>query len=231
MYWIAFTLGLLGSLHCIGMCGPLAIAGLSNINKSAAKLRQTLLYNFGRTTSYMAIGLVFGLLGNSIAFAGFQRVLSVSLGVVLVFLFLFSISPERMTDSIPLLRNWYRFIVNKISTLLRQKDGVNGFAFGVANGLLPCGLVYLAIAGALSLGNITESLVFMLLFGVGTFPAMILVIFMTDVISVKNRKIISNMYPAISLMLGIYLIYRGFVTNLPLEIHFLESLKDPIMCH
>jgi sulfite exporter TauE/SafE len=105
------------------------------------------------------------------------------------------------------------------------------FAFGLMNGMLPCGLVYLGIAGALTMGTVWGGMGFMLFFGLGTVPAMMLVLWGQKWISASLRASLRNVYPYVMLCLGMYLIYRGSMSTFPLELNFVDALRNPVMCH
>ncbi|MBK9567468.1 MAG: sulfite exporter TauE/SafE family protein [Saprospiraceae bacterium] len=232
MYWIAFTLGFFGSLHCIGMCGPLALAvHTSKKNVGFGAFFGSLQYNAGRTIGYISLGLLFGFLGSAVAFGGAQRVVSVGLGVIMVIFFFFSVNPDHLISGMPAFHRFYQSVSQRLFGLLRKSAHVPSLYLGVVNGFLPCGLVYIAIAGAISLSNIWGSMGFMLFFGLGTFPAMMGVTLGHQAVSQKLRVSLKRLYPIITLVMGVYLIYRGLMSKLPLELDFFEALKNPVMCH
>ena len=232
MYWIAFTLGFFGSLHCIGMCGPLALAvHTSKKNEGFPAFLGSLQYNVGRTLGYISLGLLFGFLGSAVALGGAQRVVSIGLGVMMIIFFLFSINPDQLISKLPAFNRFYHSISQKLFGLLRKSEHVPSLYLGVVNGFLPCGLVYIAIAGAISLSNLWGSMGFMLFFGLGTFPAMIGLTLGHQAVSQKLRVSLKKLYPVITLIMGAYLIYRGMFSKLPLELDFFEALKNPVMCH
>lgn len=232
MYWIAFTLGFFGSLHCIGMCGPLALAVISNKGqKGLPAIGSAFLYNFGRTIGYIALGILFGLLGSAISLSGLQRFVSVGLGAIMIIFALFSINPDQLISDFPALRKVYTYISGTLSHLLHKSKNVPLLYLGTINGFLPCGLVYIAIAGAISLSNIWGAMGFMFFFGLGTFPGMILISIGQQAVNSSVRVSLKKLYPVISFIMGAYLIYRGLMSVLPLELNFFEALKNPVMCH
>lgn len=233
MYWIAFTLGMFGSLHCIGMCGPLAIAVFNSKDTGTSQKTyfSALYYNIGRTVSYTFLGIIFGLLGSLAMVAGMQRGLSVFAGIVLLLIFIFSLNPDQIIGRISFLSGFYKKIISRLQYYLTKIKSVSYFNFGIINGFLPCGLVYLALAGAMSLGNIWGSAGFMMFFGLGTIPAMVALILFQGRIGERLRWSLRRLYPFISLMLGIYLMYRGLFSKLPMELNFIEAIKHPILCH
>lgn len=232
MYWMALTLGFFGSLHCVGMCGPLALAIQSTRQNSGwASVLSSTSYNAGRTLSYMLLGLIFGVLGSFLAFAGLQKALSIGLGILLILMFLFTNNPDQWIGKIPSLQKFYAFIQKNLMRGLKKSESVPPLILGMMNGFLPCGLVYVGIAGAVSLSHIWGSMGFMLFFGLGTFPAMLLVMLGPQALSQKMRISLKRLYPAITLIMGAYLIYRGLMSQYPLELNFMEAINNPVMCH
>jgi len=171
MMWSALVLGLMGSLHCLAMCGPLVLA----LN---AKKRQTNLekfyYNAGRISTYCLLGVIAGLFGSGLAWAIGQQFLSITSGILLIFSLVISWKGggERR---IPWISKLFARIKLKMNKMLYGHSG-NMWWFGVYNGLLPCGLTYVALAAAISTGNVLESVLYMALFGIGTSPMMWMIV-------------------------------------------------------
>ena len=159
----AFTMGLLGSFHCVGMCGPLALSLPLNNNSFWSKFSGGLLYNAGRIVTYSLFGLVFGIIGKSVALFGFQQWLSIILGVLIIF---FVILPKRVTSFSKnnFVINYFEKIRSSLGKLFLKKNYSSLFSIGLLNGLLPCGLVYMAAAGAVATGDIVNSIFFMAFF-------------------------------------------------------------------
>lgn len=214
------------------MCGPLALAvQKAKGHRSWTTFGSSMLYNSGRTMGYVILGLIFGVIGSIAAFSGAQSALSILLGVIMVFGFLFSINPDNLIAKSTFLKQVYGKVTNALGSILKKSKQVPVFYLGLINGFLPCGLVYLAIAGAISLGNIYGSMGFMLFFGLGTFPGMVGIVVAFETVSQRWRLSLTKLYPYISLALGVYLIYRGWMSKLPLELNFFEAIKNPILCH
>lgn len=232
MYYIAFTLGFFSSLHCVGMCGPLALAAYGHGPRSKFGVWATsLFYNGGRIMSYTLLGVFFGLFGTLLALKGFQKGVSVAAGVLLLILFFFNVQPDNWLASSAIFRKVFTWIQKRFSTWSGQQELASRFVLGVLNGLLPCGMVYIALAGAVSLQHIWGSMGFMLFFGLGTLPAMVAVMMAGQWMKGKWRVGLSRIYPIVSLVLGLYLIYRGVFSSTPLELNFYEALRNPVMCH
>ena len=234
MWYVAFTLGLFGSLHCVGMCGPLAIAfcgGRGSTGSKYAALQSGLGYNAGRTFTYTLLGLLFGLLGSFLFLADLQKVLSVVLGLVLIISFLLSIDLEKYISSTSLMKTYYQRVTAQIGSVLQQSSKYPPFVLGMANGLLPCGLVYLALAGALATGGVVSGMIFMALFGLGTVPMLLALTTGSSLVAPGLRMHFRKVLPYVTLCFGVFLIYRGVVVDMPTELNFWEALRNPVMCH
>ncbi len=211
----ALTLGLLGSLHCIGMCGPIALALPVVSNSSYARYKGIALYNMGRVFTYSMLGLIFGLLGKTFVIAGFQQGLSIVLGVfVLVMVFL----PQQFAQRFQVTSVMFKPVAklkSALGGLFAKKSYASLFSIGLLNGLLPCGLVYAAVAGAIAVADPLKAALFMAFFGLGTVPAML-------GLSVAGQKIsigLRNNFRKISLVfvavMGMLLIVRGMNLGIP----------------
>lgn len=205
-------LGMLGSLHCIGMCGPIALSLPVVDTNQASKYIGTFLYNVGRVLTYATLGLLFGVIGQTFAVIGVQQFLSIFIGVLLL-LFLFI--PKRFFHKQVLFPGFMQSIRQRIGVLFQTKSYRSLFSIGLLNGLLPCGLVYVAIAGAIATGSVLKSSIFMACFGLGTLPMMWLVAFMGTKLKLKFGLQIRKMYPLILGVMACLLILRGLGLGIP----------------
>lgn len=229
LFITAFTLGLLGSLHCIGMCGPIALA-LPVSNATVLKrIIAAILYNSGRAITYLGIGLLIGLLGKGFSIIGIQQIVSITLGSLILLSY---IIPDvfSKTKFIAHYNKWFYGIKTGISFLFKQKSLASMFVIGMLNGLLPCGLVYMAIASALALGTVYESAVFMLFFGLGTFPMMLSLVLLKDFISTRFKLGINKALPTIMMVMAVLLIFRGLNLGIPYISPKLNNNKE-LICH
>lgn len=206
-----FILGFLGSFHCIGMCGPIALALPVSGSSAWARLQGALLYNGGKTLTYMLLGGIFGLVGQGIAFAGFQQGLSIGLGVLLL---LFAFSYGRWNGG-----GKWAFWTGKLKQQLGALFGKTGpktlLSIGMLNGLLPCGLVWMGIAGAVAQGNAFQGAVYMGLFGLGVAPALIGITFLGNFIGMKFRNGMRRALPYMVAAMGLLLVVRGMNLGIP----------------
>ena len=215
--WTAFLIGFIGSFHCVGMCGPIA---LSLPYQDVTKFRtasNVLLYNIGRITTYALIGLIFGLIGQSIALAGFQQGLSIVIGLVLLLAAFSIFNFEKQLVRLPFLAVLFKKIRIQLGQLLSQKDRKRStlYLVGFFNGFLPCGLVYLGIVGAVGTGEILKGSLYMAIFGIGTLPTMLSVALISNLISLNLRRKIQKVIPFMLFVFAIIFILRGLNLDIP----------------
>ncbi|WP_420318565.1 sulfite exporter TauE/SafE family protein [Ekhidna sp.] len=204
----AFIIGLFGSLHCVGMCGPVMMAFMGP-NQSK---KGFVLYHSGRILSYILIGGLLGLLGATIAFMNLQKFLAFFLGSGLILLYGVPSIRHRL-ERFYFESGFYQFLKSFLSQNLTVRK--RWFLSGVANGFFPCGLTYVAAAGAVALANPLEGVVFMILFGLGTLPALMTLSFAGNIFSQRLKTLIPRSIPIIAIFSGSILIMRGLLTTFP----------------
>lgn len=230
-YWAAFSMGLLGSLHCAGMCAPIALSLPYPEQTRWGRLKSILLYNTGRLITYSLIGLVFGLMGKGLFFAGWQRAVSIVMGVFLLLVSFSLINPERSLMSNNYVSRAYLWLKQQLGKRLQQKGDRSIFLVGLLNGILPCGLVYLAIVGALTAEHAWQGMFYMASFGLGTFPLMIAVVWSSVWLKPGIRTFFTRFYPVFLFALAILLIWRGLLLQIPRSLELWEALGQPVFCH
>jgi len=210
----AFMMGLLGSFHCVGMCGPIALSLPLKHDSDCAKFFGALFYNSGRIITYSVFGFIFGLIGKSVALFGYQQWLSIILGVLIIF---FIILPKRFSSfqNQNFILAFLQKLRSALGRLFSKKNFSSLFSIGLLNGLLPCGLVYMAAAVAVSTGDVANSILFMAFFGLGTLPMMWSIAFFGNYISVGIRQKIRKAYPYMMTLLACLLILRGMGLGIP----------------
>ncbi len=231
IFWTAFTIGLFGSLHCIGMCGPIALAMPLQQKSRFSLLTNSLLYNFGRAITYGFLGIFIGIIGEGIVFAGLQRVLSILTGVMLLAMVFFSVNLESKIVSLPFFNQFYLHVKNLLGKYLRKNTKETVLVIGLVNGLLPCGLVYLAMVGALSAESIVASSFYMFSFGLGTIPLMLFFLLVGKGTHQKYHFQLRRLYPAFLTLLAFWFIYRGAHFYLPPNFKLSAALQYIPMCH
>ena len=224
--WTAFLLGLVGSLHCAGMCGPLALALPITGDTPAAFVLGRWVYNLGRLVTYCALGLVFGLAGQTLQLAGFQRWMSIALGAGLLAGLLAS---PRLSLAPPVTHLVGR-LKTAMSRLLQTRSLSASAVLGALNGLLPCGLVYVACAGATATGDLLRGVEYMAAFGLGTVPMMLAIGLSGKLVRPWLRFKLSRLVPVSVCVLAALLILRGLSLGIPYVSPDLSS-SDGGCCH
>lgn len=208
------TLGLLGSVHCIGMCGPLALALPVHHLPENRKPVAIVLYNLGRVFTYTLLGIVLGFIGRGIFLTGLQQWFSIGAGIIILFSVYLLFAGKRQ-QSPRFVQKMYGGVQNIISFLFKQRHIGSFFLIGACNGLLPCGMVYIALAGALLSSGVMDSAAYMLFFGLGTVPAMALFSLFGLSISIGFRNRIKKLIPYVMMLAGLLLIVRGMNLGIP----------------
>ncbi|MDP4151435.1 MAG: sulfite exporter TauE/SafE family protein [Bacteroidota bacterium] len=229
----AFSLGLVGSAHCVGMCGPLVLALPVHRMDPSRRGSAIALYHTGRIGVYALGGMVIGLLGRPVYLAGWQQTLSVLLGTIILCQVLIRMlrggRSLRMPAAILAL---YNALQRGMAPLWHSPSPGKFFLMGIGNGLLPCGMVYLAIAGALTTQDIAGAVGFMAFFGVGTLPMLLFLQATGRLVSVSFRQRIRNALPYLTAFMAILLILRGMNLGIPFVSPMLPAKPAQIVsCH
>jgi sulfite exporter TauE/SafE len=215
MLFSAFIFGLISSFHCIGMCGPIAMMLPVDRTNSAKKVTQIITYHLGRLTAYGTIGFVFGLLGKGFFLAGMQQKLSIFIGVAMILVILI---PEKVFARYNFSKPVFR-LISKIKTSLgsqfKNKSYQSLFTIGLLNGFLPCGMVYVALFGAIAMQSASFGILYMILFGLGTVPMMSSVVYMNSFLKISVRNKIQKAIPYVAVIIGALFILRGLGLGIP----------------
>jgi hypothetical protein len=215
LLWTALILGLAGSLHCIGMCGPIAIAlpvgNGSRFNYTVGRIA----YNLGRSVTYALLGLFCGFVGKTILMAGYQQVLSIALGVLILLAVLL---PSGQLAKITGL-SFHARLVGRLQGLWARvfsKSSINSlFVVGLLNGFLPCGLVYVALAGSVATASPLYGAAYMGIFGLGTLPVMFAMAMLGRVVGSGFRSRLRRVVPVVGVLLAALFILRGLSLGIP----------------
>lgn len=225
-----FAIGAMGSFHCIGMCGPLALSIPAPQENKPALYTSISLYNLGRSMMYGMIGLLFGLLGTPFRLWGLQQFISIIAGVLLLIFVL-----SRFRFHLPF--KWFNDFTNWVQVTLRsalqkEKSMSSYFFIGLINGLLPCGLVYVAIVAALAAGNAWLGGLVMFAFGLGTIPMMASLMLFGRKLGQHQRILIRRVMPYFVSVMACLLILRGLNLGIPFVSPKMgASTKELPTCH
>lgn len=215
MLYSALLFGLISSFHCIGMCGPIAMMLPVDRSNEAKKVTQIITYHIGKLTAYGLLGLIFGLLGRSFYLAGMQQQLSIIVGVLMI---LVALIPEKVFAKYNFSKPLYRIITKVKSSLGQQfknKSYKSLFTIGLLNGFLPCGMVYVALFGAIAMQRVSLSVLYMILFGIGTIPMLTIVVYVSNLMSFSFRGIMQKAIPLVAVLIGMLFIIRGLGLDIP----------------
>lgn len=215
MLYSAFIFGLISSFHCIGMCGPIAMMLPVERNNQAKKVTQIITYHIGRLSAYATIGFVFGLLGKGFFLAGIQQNLSIFIGIAMILVVLI---PEKVFAKYNFSKPVFK-LISKIKTALgsqfRNKSYKSLFTIGLLNGFLPCGMVYVALFGAIAMQSESLGVLYMILFGLGTVPMMSSIVYINSFLTVPIRNKIQKVIPYVAVLIGCLFILRGLGLGIP----------------
>jgi sulfite exporter TauE/SafE len=211
---VAFFIGLFGSIHCVGMCGPLALALPANNAGALWLVFDKLIYQLGRVISYTVLGLIIGLIGKQVWLLGIQQSVSIISGILIIAAALARLFKWRFFN--PKNGGPPALINRSLVYALQHKWG--HLFIGMLNGLLPCGFVYLALVGAVNTPSVVSSAQYMFWFGMGTLPLMFIAALSTGFFSLNIRRKLNSIIPYFMLCLGIWFVMRG----LSLDIAYLS---------
>ena len=215
MLWSALIFGLLGSFHCVGMCGPIAFMLPVDRSNSIKKITQITTYHLGRLIAYAIIGLGFGLIGKSLYIFGLQQQLSIIIGILMIIVVLI---PTQTFNKYNVSKPLYRIISKVKSSLgkaLKKKTADTFLTIGFLNGFLPCGLVYMAVFASLAMPGAFESSLYMMLFGLGTIPLMTSAIYLGKFLNTTVKQRIQKAIPVVVIIIGLLFIIRGLGLGIP----------------
>ncbi|MRX70184.1 hypothetical protein SAMN06265349_101816 [Flavobacterium resistens] len=215
MLYSAFILGIISSLHCVGMCGPIAVMLPVDHQNEAKKVTQVITYHLGRLTAYATIGLIFGLLGRGFFMAGIQQKISIFIGLAMIAVVLI---PEKTFANYNFSKPVYK-VISKIKSSLgsqfKKKSYKSLFIIGLLNGFLPCGMVYVALFGAIAMQSASLGVLYMLLYGLGTIPLMTIVVYIHSLLKLPFRNKIQKAIPYVAVFIGVLFILRGLGLGIP----------------
>jgi sulfite exporter TauE/SafE len=211
----AIILGLMGSFHCVGMCGPIAFMLPVDRTNNYKKFSQIFVYHIGRLLAYGTLGLLFGLLGKGLFVFGMQQKLSIAIGILMIIVVLL---PHKFISKYNFSKPMYSLIGKVKSRLgkeLQKKTADTFITIGFLNGFLPCGLVYMALFGAIATGHPLQGALYMVLFGVGTIPLMTTAIYFSSLLKGTAKQKIQKLIPVFVVVIGVLFILRGLGLGIP----------------
>lgn len=233
MLYSALLFGILGSFHCVGMCGPIAFMLPVSRDNAAKKLLQIFLYHFGRILAYSLIGLAFGIVGKSLNLFGLQQYLSIAAGVLMIAVILLPTKTFQKYNFSKPLYGMVGKVKSSLGSALKKKTPDTFLTIGFLNGLLPCGLVYMAVFGAIAGGSIVNGSLYMMLFGLGTIPLMTAAVYFSGMLNGIIRKRVQRLIPVFVVLVGLLFIIRGLGLGIPYlsPMPVTEVVSAGMSCH
>ncbi|WP_420387636.1 sulfite exporter TauE/SafE family protein [Roseivirga sp.] len=230
LLWTGFLFGLFGSMHCLGMCAPLIWALPQQKEKRLAWWSNRLAYNFGRAITYAFLGVIIGLIGETISLAGFQQYLSIATGVLMIVFLVTTRGRIPQSFAFKPLNQLILKVKKSLGKLIQGNTFRSNAMLGLYNGLLPCGLVYMALIASLSMSSLGGSALYMVFFGLGTFPMMLAAALFGHRIRNWNQKVFTQWVPRFIFLVAILLIFRGLNLGIPYLSPRLVSNNDIVLC-
>ncbi|MEL6392464.1 MAG: sulfite exporter TauE/SafE family protein [Bacteroidota bacterium] len=231
LFWTAFLLGIGGSLHCMSMCGPLVLAVPGIRPDQSNQLAKLVVYHSGRILVYALIGLLIGSLGWGLQLVNFQGTLAIATGLFIIGIALFKLDFKRLFVHTTSSKAWQR-TVNKYFSIYIKKDGWTAtLALGMLNGMIPCGLVYVAIISAVNTEAPLHGALYLLAFGLGTIP----LLFATSIAGKRIFQYLSlnkrHLQRALLIAVGLIFIWRGLNFTFPEGFFIWYDQQFIPMCH
>jgi sulfite exporter TauE/SafE len=220
-YPLVFVFGLVGSIHCVQMCGPIVLAYSLPLPGTTARkslLAAHLSYNAGRIATYAALGAVAGMAGRALGLlgrlAGLANAAAVVAGILLIitglsFSGLLPVGTLLRLDPTRILARVHQTVAG----LLVAPTNRSKLLLGLALGFLPCGFLYAALLKAMATGNAAAGALTMVCFGLGTAGALILTGLASSALTVPLRRWGNAVAAAGMVLLGALLLYRGIVAR------------------
>lgn len=222
-YFSAFLLGFLGSLHCAGMCGPLVLALPIGTGGWGRTITGRVLQNTGRVVTYTIMGAIAGAVGRTVALSGLQQYVSIGAGLLMIVAYALPSMAAPVLRRLSFLEAAGGFVQRRFATLLQHRTFSTMFGLGLVHGLLPCGLVYAALAGSVVSGSPVAGAIFAAVFGLGTFPMMLVMSLIGRSIPSALRQRLVRLVPVAMIVLGGLFILRGLNLGIPMISPFMDA--------
>jgi sulfite exporter TauE/SafE len=215
------------------MCGPIALALPPGVSRNVYFIGGRLLYNLGRIVTYVMLGATVGSLGGVVAIAGMQQMLSISIGCVMLAAVFLPTFARTLSPGPGVVQNLQIRFRQRLGALLTRRTIPSLFLIGVMNGFLPCGFLYVALAGAATLGGTIPGAMFLAGFGAGTLPLMLVLSLLGRKIQEVARKRMAGVLPLFMVLLGVLFILRGLNLGIPyvsphVKASHTSMLPDPV---
>ena len=214
-YWSALILGIVANLHCFAMCGPIAMSVPINRKSEFTILTSSFFYQTGRILMYSILGFAVGFIGFGIHLVGILQGLSIIAGIgIILYAWRYQLLGEG-ADKLFKTTLPYNLNSRMMGKIAKNKSPFKPLLLGMLNGILPCGMVYTALITSLLTGNAVSGSISMLFFGLGTYPTMIVLMYLTQKTATRFRSKINRYLPIILTLVGMLIVLRGMNLNIP----------------
>ncbi len=231
----ALIFGLLGSFHCVGMCGPIAFLLPVDRNNPVKRVLQIFSYHVGRLLTYGTIGVLFGFLGRRLDLFGFQQHISIVIGVLMILAIILPSKVFSKYNGSRFMYKWVGKVKSALGAELKRKSMDSFFTIGFLNGFLPCGLVYMAVFGSVAAGGAWEGGLYMVFFGLGTIPLMTTATYLGNFLNTTFKQRILKAIPVFVIIVGVLFILRGLGLGIPYvspsNMVAIEKVSNNHLCH
>lgn len=211
--YFALVMGLTGSLHCAAMCGPIILSSPFAKENKWSLTYKFILYHLGRVFVYVWLGLLVFSIGSTFSVFADQKVLSLALGLVLIIFSVAYFTGAKMA--------WFSKFQNKMVIAVSSFFGtfVQSSLFpllaGMMNGLIPCGMIYVALGIVSNAGTAGDAASFMLYFGIGTIPLLLVMSFGGSFLKRRFKFRTQRFVPIVALLMGVLFISRSLQLDIP----------------
>lgn len=216
----AIVIGLAGSVHCVGMCGPIMLALPFENSTWFSRIKSNGVYFLGKSITYAVLGFVIGLMGSAVFPKGWQQWVSIGTGVLILMMTwmpkLFKSNKSNVFND---------KVIVSMQLWMKKRGTIAEFVLGFLNGLLPCGLVYMALAASITAGGAWQSALFMFVFGWGTVPLLFLIGISKQSLNFKFRAKLNKAIPYVTTILAILFILRGLSLGIPFLSPDMEKME------
>ncbi|MEZ5277405.1 MAG: sulfite exporter TauE/SafE family protein [Opitutaceae bacterium] len=229
-YGSVLLLGLLGSGHCLGMCGGFALAVAAPARSWPGVLGRHLAYQAGKALTYVFLAIVVatgtGLLSRLSWFSGIQVGLAVVVGLIMILLGLAQVFEFRLQTW------WTRWVeptaaCRALGRLTGSSSLVSAFVIGWLNGFLPCGLVLAALFYLASFRSVVDAALGAVVFGLGTFPSLFLLGAFSRTVGLKARRRLLRWAGLLIIAFGVVTLVRW----VPAVHHWFHQTLIPASAH
>jgi sulfite exporter TauE/SafE len=197
------------------MCGPIAMSVPINRKSEFTILTSSFFYHTGRIITYSLLGILVGSIGFGINLVGILQSLSIIAGIgIILYAWRYQLLGQ-YSDTIFKTVLPYNINSRLMGKVVKNKSPFKPLFLGILNGILPCGMVYTALITSLLTGNAVSGSISMLFFGLGTYPTMIVLMYLTQKTATRFRSKINRFLPIILSIVGLLIVVRGLNLNIP----------------